>query len=547
MTKKNILIGTLALLILAGVAYLWANAQMNGLYNYRSLLNDAPPAAGESFDWAQNAPLTRRVVFILVDALRNDTAQNAELMPTLNQLRAQGAWATSHSQEPSYSAPGYSTIGVGAWPHLNDGPVFNLDYEDIPTWTQDNLFSAAHRAGLKTAVSGYNWFEKLIPQDDVDAAFYTPEYDAAADVGVVNAALPWIESGEYQFIFIHLDQVDTAGHLYGGASPEWDLAAEQVDSYINQIVSLLDLGQDTVVITSDHGQINAGGHGGNESVVLTEPFLMVGAGVKPGEYPDTQMIDIAPTVSVLLGANIPATAQGAVLTEMLTLSADQKTAVDAALDAQKRQLHSAYTEVIGEELPIREDMGIVEGTNFSIDAMLLTQTDKYRRMRFAFPSGIFIFSLYGFFRSWNKRLATFASGALAYVLLFNIYYALIAQRPYSFSSVASENDLIIFNAIGAAVLMTIIWLFIMRNQNAFNDGPLKAAETTLYLIGFTLYIWFLPILWNYSVNGLVPSWYLPNFGTLFVGILSLIQVISIALVGILLTGIATLLAKRTVK
>jgi len=60
-----------------------------------------------------------------------------------------------HSRPPSYSQPGYSTLLVGAWPDLNDGPAFNLEYEDIPTFTQDDLFTAAHRAGLKTAISAF--------------------------------------------------------------------------------------------------------------------------------------------------------------------------------------------------------------------------------------------------------------------------------------------------------------------------------------------------------------------------------------------------------
>lgn len=544
MTKnRTILIGIIALLIIAAGAYFWANAQMAGLYNYHSLLRETPPEPAEPFDWAQNDPLTERVVFILVDALRNDTSHDADVMPYLNELRVQSAWATSHSREPSYSAPGYSTIGIGAWSHLNDGPVFNLEYEDIPTWTQDNLFSAVHRAGLKTAVSGYDWFEKLIPQDAVDASFYTPEYDAAADVAVMDAALPWIESGDYDFIFIHLDQVDTAGHDHGADSPEWDTAASQVDDHIREIVSHLDLGQDTVFITSDHGQIDAGGHGGGESVVLTEPFVLIGAGVNPGEYPDTEMIDIAPTLAVLLGANIPATAQGAVLTEMLTLTPEQKAAVDAALDAQKRQLHSAYVNVIGEELPIREDMGVVDGTNFAIDAMLLTQVDKYRRMRFAFPSGIVLFTLYGVFRYWNKKLATLVGGAVAYVILFNVYYAFIAGRVYSFSTIGSENGWILFNATAAVVIMSVVWIVVMQRLNAFKEGAQGAAENTLYLIGTTLYLWFLPVLWNYGVNDFVSGWFVPELSTLFIGILALIQIISIAVVGILLTGVAAVIGK----
>ena len=44
----------------------------------------------------------------------------------------------------------------------------------------------------------------------------------------------------------------------------------------------LDLTRDTIVITSDHGHIDAGGHGGDETVVITEPFVLAGAGVKGG-------------------------------------------------------------------------------------------------------------------------------------------------------------------------------------------------------------------------------------------------------------------------
>ena len=85
------------------------------------------------------------------------------------------------SRPPSFSEPGYSCLFIGAWPDVSDGPAVNLDYELIPTWTQDNLFSAANRAGLKTAISGFNWFQKLVPQDAVSVSFYTAGEDQAAD------------------------------------------------------------------------------------------------------------------------------------------------------------------------------------------------------------------------------------------------------------------------------------------------------------------------------------------------------------------------------
>ncbi len=299
---------------------------------------------------------TRRLVFVLVDALREDTSLKPEVMPYLNGLRQQGAWATMHSRPLSYSEPGYATLLVGAWPDLHDGPAANLEYADIPTFTQDNLFSAAHRSGLKTAISGYYWFEKLVPQDAVDASFYTPGEDRLADEQVVAAAMPWLETDSYQLILIHLDQVDYAGHHEGGPlDPRWDEAARRADDLIRQIGATLDLSQDTLVVLSDHGQIDRGGHGGDEAVTLTEPFVLAGAGVKPGRYPDIQMVDVAPTLAALLGANLPASTQGRPLVEMLALTPGQVADLQARSTAQQAGLLAAYSQAIGEQIAAPAD------------------------------------------------------------------------------------------------------------------------------------------------------------------------------------------------
>ena len=192
MKKTNLLIIivlTVASILIAVGAYFWATGMIDSNYAYRSPIKDTAPSPGT----ALGEPASGRMVLVLIDALRYDTSLKTDVMPTLAALRQQGASALMHSRPPSFSEPGYSTLLTGAWPDINDGPVFNLDYEDIPTFTQDNLFSAAKRIGLSTAVSGYYWFEKLIPQVDVDFSFYTPGEDAAADREVVDAALPWLK------------------------------------------------------------------------------------------------------------------------------------------------------------------------------------------------------------------------------------------------------------------------------------------------------------------------------------------------------------------
>jgi predicted AlkP superfamily pyrophosphatase or phosphodiesterase len=301
------LILTIALSI--GAIYL-ALEIMDNLYEYRSPLSAKPPVPGRSF----GEPMGERVVYVLIDGLRYDTSLKTEVMPFLNQLRNQGASAVMHSQPPSYSSPGYGSLLTGAWPYLSDAPVFNLEYENFYPLTQDNIFSSAKRHGLRTAASGYYWFEKLIPADALDIGFFTPEEDQNADRQVVDAAIPWLESGNYDLIMIHLDQVDYAGHNEGGPLDErWDQAANRVDTLLTEIVAELDFSKDVLVISSDHGHIDQGGHGGHDPITLVEPFIMVGNRVLPGLYDDIFMVDVAPTLAALSGINLPATTQGRVL------------------------------------------------------------------------------------------------------------------------------------------------------------------------------------------------------------------------------------------
>src|SRR4030042_3859721 len=359
-----IILGILIFIVVIGISYFWATALMDSVYAYRSPFKDSPPIPGEP----SCSPITRSLVIVLIDALRYDTSMKPEVMPFLNKLRNEGASALMHSRPPSYSEPGYTVLLTGAWPDLSDGPVINLDYADIPTFTQDDIFSAAHRAGLLTAVSGFNWFEKLIPQDGVTTSFYTPGEDQAADREVTDASLPWLREGKYHLVLIHLDQVDYAGHHEGGPiDHRWDAAATRADGLLNEIASAMDLTQDTLLVVSDHGQIDQGGHGGQDPIVLLEPFVMVGKGVIPGDYGDVDMVDVAPTIAAILGTNIPATDQGQPHIEMLDITLAQVDMVNEVLSVQQGQLATAYEIAIGKQVIVQTGGDFVPATQEAMD------------------------------------------------------------------------------------------------------------------------------------------------------------------------------------
>jgi hypothetical protein len=540
MKKKStpLIIGILICLVVMGLSIYWANSLMNSIYAFRSPLQDTPPKPGETI----GKPITRSFVIVLIDALRYDTSLKSDVMPFLNHLRSEGAYGLMHSRPPSYSQPGYSVILTGAWPDISDGPAMNLDYADIPTFTQDNLYSATTRAGLRTSISAFNWFEKLIPQQAVSASFYTAGEDQFADQQVTEAALPWLMGGQYQLVLIHLDQVDYAGHYEGGPiDPRWDEAATRADGLLQQIATTMDLTKDTLLVISDHGQIDRGGHGGQDPIVLMEPFVLAGKSVIPGDYGDVQMVDIAPTIAAVLGTNIPATNEGHPKIGMFDFSLDQVKVINQALSNQQSQLALKYGAAIGQKVTVTPAADIVTATQTAMNQAKESLLNIQR-----IPRGIITFIALFFFLTLSFSYARpylnwMLVGVVFYIVVFNIKYLLIDQKTYSLSSVINATNLIASTALTTLLALFVAWLVVMLGTKIYLLKPRKAAELTMKFVLVTLSILSIPVLTHFFVNGAIVTWTLPNFLISFLGLIFLVQCLVVAMLGLFFTGLSPLL------
>jgi hypothetical protein len=529
-----IILSVIILFSIAIGAYLGANRMIDSIYAYRSPISSESPKPDKPI----GKPQSGKVVLILIDALRLDTSTNLMVMPYVNQLRSSGAHAIMHSQTPSYSAPGYSTIFTGAWPFMNDGPAFNLDFADIPVWTQDNLFSAVHRNGITTGISAYNWFEKLVPQQDVDLKFYTSGEDDKADEGVVSAAMDWLEQPGNQFILVQIDQVDYAGHYDGGPqSQAWLDAASRADLLVERIGSKLDLKKDTIIVLSDHGQIDPGGHGGHEPIVLVEPFIMAGKGIIPGNYPDMQMVDVAPTISALLGANIPSSSTGNVITGMLDLPPENVDAYQDSEEAIHNNIATIYSKAINQPLI----------TDQTVESIRQNRLVKEQTVRLPTTLVILILPPLILLIRKNKQLKYWLPGALIAFLGFHLRYGIIDRKSYSFSAILTPVDLIIYCAITVSLAVLIGFIFILVFLRPKMNNRLDAAKFALGYVFTSLYLWFLPLGWNFILNGFIPTWTLPRLDAYFIGLLSMVILIIISISGLVLTFIFSLTNRLFVK
>lgn len=530
--------GALTCLLGAVASIFWAASLMSSLFSYRSPLDSNPPSPGEG----SGVRSTRRVVVILVDALRVDTAFDPSVMPALNGLMEKSAWATMLSQPPSYSQPGYATLLTGAWPDINDAPVVNVPYTDIPTFTQDDIFSAAHRAGLKTAISGYYWFEKLVPQASIDTSYYTDGEDRFADEQVVAQVLGWLETDTHQLLLAHIDQVDYAGHHEGGPrDSRWNLAAQRADVLIHQIVSRLDLSQDTLLIVSDHGQIDQGGHGGDEAVVLREPFLLVGAGVKPGSYGDIRMVDVAPTLAALLGANIPASSQGRVLVQMLDFIPQQVDDLNELSHAQQEQLVEVYARAIEQPVDLPEQPVLVD-YQWALEAARSQRLNRERLPRAILAFTLAIFPIGILYARRGREVTWLVGCSLLYALLFHISYVFFLGKTYSLSWITSAEGLVSALLIAIGMAFGTSWLVFFFGLKIYRLTSVSAAGKVLGLTLTSLYVTALPVLLHYAVYGVLVTWTLPHFRIAFLALLSMVQIAMLTLMGFVMVGITGLIA-----
>lgn len=544
--KRSLRIGIISLVLIALVTYFWADALIDSLFDYRSPLAQDPPVAGQ----AAGSPLTRRVVLVLVDALREDTSLDPQVMPFLTRLRQSAAWATMHSRTPSYSAPGWTTILTGAWPDINDSqPANPPDEENVRTFTQDDIFAAAQRAGLQTAVSGFFWFEDMLANSGIDAGFYTPHEDNSADQDVMEAVMPWLEDPAYQLVLVHLDQVDYAGHYQGGPQhPNWNAAAARVDAMLTDIAGVLDLQQDTLLIFSDHGQIDQGGHGGHEAVTLVEPFVMLGAGVIPGHYADIAMTDIAPTVAALLGTSLPASNQGRALTDMLQLPAGQQaTDFDQALLAQQNNLLHSYQTSLGFDGSTQTSLTSVADTAAIMDALRAGRLQQERLPRLILVALLVIVLVIFVVPRWKHENGWLLLGAALNLGIVNLLYGVIADKAYSLSALTSASDLILSLALYCGIGFAVAWLVSMLLTGSLMRNKTEVVHNTFTLTFLTLCLLALPILWNFYRNGLLITWTLPEFASMYFAFLCVLQSLFVALFGLLFSSVAALLCFVTSK
>lgn len=253
----------------------------------------------------------KHVVIISIDGLRPDAIAQTDT-PTLDALRAQGAYQpAAQAVLPSVTLVNHASMLSGMSP-AKHGIYWNSNEPDLGKIKGPTLFSAAHEAGLSTAmVVGKPKLEHLVLPDSVDNYIYA----GFTDRQVVNQAVGVIRESMPDLLFIHLPDVDSAGHAVGWMSPGQLLAVSLTDRLVGEVVTALEaqgyLADTLLIVSADHGG-SGFKHGSDSPEDMTIPWLAVGPGVPAGIILTSPIItyDTAATALYALGVSLPAAWDG---------------------------------------------------------------------------------------------------------------------------------------------------------------------------------------------------------------------------------------------
>ncbi|MER5508200.1 alkaline phosphatase family protein [Streptomyces sp. NPDC002766] len=277
-----------------------------------------------------------KVLVVGMDGLRYDRlTRSPATAPVLHGLMAAGAHGTSllpygemdgqaengpwTSMAYTDSGPGWSSVLTGVWPDRHGVRGNDFDGADYARYPDFLSRAVAARPGLRTAAA-VSWPE-LVHRGVLGPAIgrrvrFDGESDGygTADRLVARTAVRWLTEEDPDAVFVYFGATDEAAHSTGPFSTAYERALLTQDTHLGWLLAAVedrrrDLSRAdehwTVLVTTDHGHLDAGGHGGDTRaerevfVVLAEP------GMPGGTRLDTpRLVDIAPTVLDRLGVPV---------------------------------------------------------------------------------------------------------------------------------------------------------------------------------------------------------------------------------------------------
>jgi predicted AlkP superfamily pyrophosphatase or phosphodiesterase len=259
------------------------------------------------------AQSAEHVVVFGVDGL-SARAVDKSHAPNMWKLMERGSWTLrARSVLPTVSSPNWSALIMGAGPDFTG--VTSNDWQpdkfEIAPFCHDGanhpptIFGLIRKAqpAAKTALfTDWADFVRL-----VEPLAASKVFSRSADAGeVVRQAMQYLIGDRPTLLFIHVDNVDHAGHQAGWYSSSYFQAVHAADNALGLVLAGIEkagLRADTaVLVVADHGGHDTK-HGAMQQSDIQIPWIAAGPGIPANReiMPPVSVIQTAPTIAAWLG------------------------------------------------------------------------------------------------------------------------------------------------------------------------------------------------------------------------------------------------------
>ncbi|MCX8195685.1 MAG: alkaline phosphatase family protein [Acidilobaceae archaeon] len=484
-------------------------------------------------------PLAKHLVMVLLDGLSESSL--LYLMEREESVRAvvsRGALLVGgKTVVPSVSYPTRATMLSGAPPEV---------HEVSSNWFSrrmevDNLFAIAKERGYVLLNVGDGSIHKIVGHL-LDESY--PMEDGASQAAVALQKAEEVlkrraAAGERAFLWVGITDIDTMGHKAGPYTEEYNATIIYVFSLLNSFLSSLEreglLKESLVVVLNDHGFKRGGHHGGYEEEVRAFFMLLISPAAVPGVHRSNfDQMDVAPTISMIMGWPLPANSLGSPIGTGIRVDARR---LSDYLSASRQQAISTL-------MALADSVGASLNDESPKELYLQVSAEAVRRealTRYAFSLLIFLvlsaiaaISLLLFYMlegSGRRAVLLTLGAALLYELSFWAFYSFLG-RPFTLSDVYSFSGYL--GIVRASVLFASIVLGAaagVRELTQSRGGFASTAALVLSALWVVTLLSLLQPLYFNAIYGVTITMPFPNWDQGFVFFLSLIREAFLGLLG----------------
>lgn len=234
--------------------------------------------------------------------------------PFFDRIFANGAITyDALASNPSISAEcwGSMLLGVGPEIHkLNNGIISSTPYPVDSSFP--SLFRRIREKYPEAELGSFCDWNPItfgIVENNIGVS-----HDTANDEKLTPVVCDYIREKKPDFLFVHFDSIDGAGHKYGYGTPPFMKRINEVDKLINDVYTATEeagITEDTLfIVIADHGGTNpgngeGGSHGGWTDGEKYVTFAVTGKGVNDSVIKEMNIRDLSAIVLYAFGIDAP--------------------------------------------------------------------------------------------------------------------------------------------------------------------------------------------------------------------------------------------------